>query len=275
MELYERLKEHDRMPRAAYVDASRHLTAIKKTHDGESRLHFHDFFECELILNGTGTQVLDGTTYPLRRGCVYLLTPSDFHTVSGDGLLLVNVMFDEELLSPPLRDGLLGRGGLILYLTEEDTVRLERLAEALLREQEQEGEYARLADRALLEYLLVTLLRKAPPAERREDGALSDVLYYLNLHFAESPSLAHTAKRYGYTQNYFSTRFRELTGMGYTEFLTQLKLSRARRLLCDTVLSATEVAFSSGFGSLSAFYRAFRAEEGLSPLAYRALHKPS
>jgi len=38
-------------------------------------LHWHDYFEIEIVLDGTGTHQYNGTNYPLSEGCAYLLTP--------------------------------------------------------------------------------------------------------------------------------------------------------------------------------------------------------
>ncbi|MBQ8311070.1 MAG: AraC family ligand binding domain-containing protein [Clostridia bacterium] len=81
------------------VDAVRHVTVERRRFHGESRVHFHEFFEIEVIIGGHGRQMLNGTEYTLERGCVYLLSPADFHNVICEGELeLINIMFDESLL---------------------------------------------------------------------------------------------------------------------------------------------------------------------------------
>ena len=42
-----------------------------------ARLHWHEFYELELVLSGTGTHVLNGTEYPWERGRMHLLRLSD------------------------------------------------------------------------------------------------------------------------------------------------------------------------------------------------------
>ena len=45
-------------------------------------MHWHDFYEIEIVIRGTGTQIFNGRNYELKRGCAYLLSPLDFHSVS-------------------------------------------------------------------------------------------------------------------------------------------------------------------------------------------------
>ena len=43
--------------------------------------HWHDYFEMEFFCEGEGTHMLNGKPHAINRGSIYLLTPSDFHTL--------------------------------------------------------------------------------------------------------------------------------------------------------------------------------------------------
>ena len=45
-------------------------------------LHSHNFYEMELVLSGGGEQILNGTSYEMKRGSLSILTPADFHEFS-------------------------------------------------------------------------------------------------------------------------------------------------------------------------------------------------
>ena len=64
-------------------------------------LHWHNFFELEIVLEGHAVQILNGKEYKISRGSVYILSPTDYHkvTISCDKILLWNVMFDESMLT--------------------------------------------------------------------------------------------------------------------------------------------------------------------------------
>ena len=64
-------------------------------------LHWHNFFELEIVLEGHAVQILNGKEYKISRGSVYILSPTDYHkvTISSDKILLWNVMFDESMLT--------------------------------------------------------------------------------------------------------------------------------------------------------------------------------
>ena len=65
-------------------------------------------------------------------------------------------------------------------------------------------------------------------------------------------------------------RFRRATGHSPMRMLREVRMDRARILLTDEYLPVTRVAFEVGYGSVAAFSRAFAADHGASPLAWRA-----
>ncbi|MEU4388154.1 AraC family transcriptional regulator [Promicromonospora sp. NPDC023805] len=65
-------------------------------------------------------------------------------------------------------------------------------------------------------------------------------------------------------------RFRRATGHSPMRMLREVRMHRARTLLTVERLSVTQVAFEVGYGSVAAFSRAFAADHGVSPLAWRA-----
>ncbi|WP_327100461.1 helix-turn-helix transcriptional regulator [Nocardia vinacea] len=64
-------------------------------------------------------------------------------------------------------------------------------------------------------------------------------------------------------------RFRSATGMIWRDFLVQARLIRAMVALAQPGVNILEVAMSVGFGSASAFSRAFRTFAGCTPVEYR------
>ncbi len=76
----------------------------------------------------------------------------------------------------------------------------------------------------------------------------------------------------GLNPNYAMTLFKQVFGLTMREFLTQHRVAHAQRLLITTDQSVLDVAFESGFQSLSRFYAVFSKASGISPLAYRIRH---
>lgn len=68
---------------------------------------------------------------------------------------------------------------------------------------------------------------------------------------------------------YFSEMFRRRLGITLTKFITSARIEKAAQLLRNTDLKIIEIAYASGFGSVSQFNRVFLAATGTTPRLYR------
>lgn len=78
------------------------------------------------------------------------------------------------------------------------------------------------------------------------------------------------AERMHTERSHLFRRCKELVGMSPSDYLREARLARARRLLEDACGNVSEVAYASGFDSLSSFTRAFKARYGAPPSQVRA-----
>ena len=71
------------------------------------------------------------------------------------------------------------------------------------------------------------------------------------------------------TSFYICKLFKRHTGMNFTEYVSRLRIDRAKELLANPNLRISEIAYEVGFQSLTHFNRIFRKLEGQAPTAYR------
>ena len=74
---------------------------------------------------------------------------------------------------------------------------------------------------------------------------------------------------------YFSRIFKQVTGYSFTEYLAKQRIAYAQRLLSDSTLSITEIAFQAGFKSIPTFNRVFKRLEGYSPSEFKEMYANS
>jgi AraC-like DNA-binding protein/ligand-binding sensor protein len=82
-------------------------------------------------------------------------------------------------------------------------------------------------------------------------------------------TLTTVAQASGASMFHFCTLFRATTGVKFTEYVARSRVEDARELLCNRRLRMCDVAYESGFQSLTAFHRAFQRILGQSPTSYR------
>ena len=88
-------------------------------------------------------------------------------------------------------------------------------------------------------------------------------------HADDGLTLAHLAREAGLSTYHFLRIFERLTGATPHQYVMRARLREAAVRLTGAAGRVLDVAFDSGFGDLSNFNRAFRAEFGVSPRAYR------
>ena len=89
---------------------------------------------------------------------------------------------------------------------------------------------------------------------------------------ADAITVNDVAKAANLHPNYAMTLFRKCLGLTINQFITRSRLDAAQAMLVSSEKDVADVAFSSGFGSLSRFYDAFHDKFGVSPAKFRKLH---
>lgn len=250
--------------------------AYEATRSHSSGLHGHHHFLLTLITKGTGVQVLNGREIHFKPGDMFLLSPADFHKntlTNGASFSYYGVKFTYDLLDDRLSE-LCALDRLPLYLHLKDsTAKTARNIFSQLVEECQIGE-ERLGNRAYLQLLLEQLIILAL-REIKKDALVAPMAFinralgYIYSHFSETITVADAATYVGYTPNYFNTCFRQQMGMPFGEYLQQMRLNYAENLLRSSLMPVTEVAYESGFASLSYFSRCFKEARDMSPQKYR------
>jgi AraC-like DNA-binding protein len=95
---------------------------------------------------------------------------------------------------------------------------------------------------------------------------------YIAQHYTEGLTVQEIARCVKLHPNYAMNLFQKTFGTTLINYLTQHRVSHAQRLLATTDLTIAEIAFDSGFNSLSRFNEAFRRACGCSPRDYRRTH---
>ncbi|MGN1024588.1 MAG: helix-turn-helix transcriptional regulator [Lachnospiraceae bacterium] len=93
---------------------------------------------------------------------------------------------------------------------------------------------------------------------------------YIELHFREPLSLGTLAELAGYTEYYFSHKFKKEVGKTPADYLTEKRIECAKQLLSGTSLPIQDISDSLQFGSRSYFSTVFQKLTGVSPSQYRS-----
>ena len=92
---------------------------------------------------------------------------------------------------------------------------------------------------------------------------------YISTHYQEDIRLASLADMVGMTPVSFSRFFRLRTGKTLSDYIIDIRLGFATRMLVDSTRTIAEVCYDCGFNNLSNFNRMFKRKKGCSPKEFR------
>lgn len=101
------------------------------------------------------------------------------------------------------------------------------------------------------------------------DADMEAVCTYLKLNYAKSAPLDELARVAGLSKYHFIRRFSAFTGKTPIEYLTEIRIERAKELLSGDELSVRECAELLGYSDQFYFCRVFKKHVGISPAQYR------
>ncbi len=237
----------------------------------------HDYLKLIQPFAGAGWLVRAGLRVPLRPGDVVLVPAGERHHLEDDGarpLSLYALCVAPRFLTAAGHAGLGAYRhipapgwsgefrGLIRHLLHEQT--LARPGSDLM--------ITGLAWQALGHVVRAASGRAAARPDTAGQPARARVTAYaaeLARTFYHRQSVDAAAAALGLSRRHFTQLFREATGESWLAAMQGHRLAHARRLLRETDRSATSIGFECGFEDITTFYRAFKATEGTSPLAWR------
>lgn len=251
--------------------------------------HYHEFCKLLLLVSGRGAYTVDGQRYLLQSGDVVLVGSRSVHRPEmelGVPYERIIIYIAPEFLQKQstedcdLLECFAGNGGHVLRLKESRRKGLFALAEAV--EKAMSGEpYGReiLSTGALLQ-LLVQLLRhqrlpqeQTPQPVAPQNDRVREWMRYIDSHLAEDLDMDALAERFFVSKYHMMRSFRSQTGFTIHTYLLQRRLLAARQLI-EGGMRATEACYRCGFGSYSAFTRAYGKHLGTTPTGrMAALHE--
>ena len=246
---------------------------LVKKETGDVAVHWHEFYEIELILGGKGVCSIDGIPYALHRGFLYFLSTVSFHELQFDGEVeLINIMFPPNFAnSAHLSTILKSNPHFCATISEEDVCFINVLAKEAAACSQEPGsqEYMEI----ILNCILAKITRIS--SVERRNIAISPInraILYIQDNLTKELTLETVSAVANYSPNYFSEIFKKETGTTFNAYVRNMRLLFAQKLLIYSNLSVTEICFECGFKDYSNFMRCFKNSFGTSPNLFRKEH---
>ncbi len=248
----------------------------------------HEFFVCT---DAHGSQFPAGMEIRQRRGDVFCFPPGMPHYASGSPkagghvVMVSSSMFTPETygdrdthqtLQRITRLALSGRNP--LPVARATSAQVLRIAAEMTQEIKGKKAGYEAAVRCLLQKMLLHLRRDpgvgAETTPRggvtRHEEQIARVLRFIESHFMEEIRVEHVAAMAAMSRSSMHAAFRQVAGCTLVDYVTQVRVRAALRLLRASDATVIQIALDCGFNTTSRFYDAFRKITGKTPREIRA-----
>jgi AraC-like DNA-binding protein/ligand-binding sensor protein len=124
------------------------------------------------------------------------------------------------------------------------------------------------------EHISVVSNRIVVHRENSESPVIRRAREFIVENQTEDLSLGQVAKAVNTSTFHFCKMFKKATGLNFTEYVSRVRVEKARNLLLNPNLRISEIAYEVGFQSLTHFNRVFKKITGQSPTDYRSQLAP-
>ena len=222
--------------------------------------HKHSYIEMLYHINGDGYRKLSDSTqgFTLFDTIIY---PVDCWHVDGSApdenneVYCVWVDIPNLILSHPVK-------------IQDQEGQFEKLFSEIYKESLRDDPIPQVMS-LLIKTLLIQILRVE---EESKTTTIDKITQYLNLHFTENVSLNDIARTVHISKSFLTKYFKQKMGITIIQYVHNMRIQTAKRLLITTDKTIAEIAFDSGFESPKYFFRIFKGKENVSPYQYRKNH---
>ncbi|WP_316816289.1 AraC family transcriptional regulator [Pedobacter nyackensis] len=260
------------------------------THMLISSFHFHDMCELVWIEKSHGKRIVGDHIGDFEDNDLVFMGPDLPHIWQNDksflnskegavkstviyfpANILTNLTDDQNVLSRT--QDLIGRGGRGLKFTGETN---EKVKEILLQLHHQNGFERIISVVRILEILsnsneysyLASIVFKNQYDEK-DSNRINKVYQFLMENFQRDILLQEVADLCNMTTNSFCRFFKARSQKSLTQFINEIRIGHACKLLQNADYSITDVCFSSGYNNLTNFNKFFKEIKGMKPSEYR------
>ncbi len=252
--------------------------------------HFHSEYEIVYVIDGSGNRFVGDNIESFRSGDFVLLGSNLPHFWKSDEFYhqserennvkyvvihFSNVFFDNGVWEFPefqrIRDMLQRSSRGVFFSAEVSKLAEEKIFKVL---------NSKGLDRVIHTLGLLQLLSKAEDyrllagelyqfeLHKYIDDRFSKVLHYLNSSYLRKIELKEVAAVANLHPSAFCRYFKEKSSKSLSEFVNDLRIGYACRLIMEGRMSISQICFESGFNNLSNFNRSFKRQTGFTPSAY-------
>ncbi|SER50043.1 AraC-type DNA-binding protein [Gracilibacillus ureilyticus] len=248
------------------------LYESKHTKGDRVENHHHEIYQVLYALEGMGEIKLDGELHHFEQDYLTFIKPFTQHAIIPDKKLTVLVLaFDQRVMDKSIYEKLPLNETKFIGLNPFDSSEIRQTLRTLLYEQANQTNEQEMALKIFLSQLLLLMVRGEKKSPVSDANALraERLKEYIDSHYYEWIHAEDLAARLGISTRHMNTIFKENYQQTPIQYLTEVRVGLAKKMLAETDKDIASICFEAGFESISTFYRAFKNIVSISPNKYR------
>ena len=255
-----------------------------------NKLHHHPELQLIYILEGTGDLFIEDSICTFEPGKLFLFGPNQSHILQSDPKYFrdncelksraISIFFHEKSLGDGFFDisetsiikKLLHKAKRSLEFAPEVSHHIGKEIQDMLNKQgfdrflEVLSILNKLAQSSDYSFLTNSIAQHPPTDEESE--RIENIINYILNHYKDDIKLSTIAEVANYSRTSFCRFFKERTRKTFTQFLNEVRVSQACKMLRNTDLNVSQICFESGFNNISNFNRQFKRITNTTPKKY-------
>jgi AraC family L-rhamnose operon transcriptional activator RhaR len=262
-------------------------------------LHAHDFIEISYVASGAGIHVIGEKEYEVKKGDLFFINynmPHEFRSLNqsnSQSLIINNCVFKPEFIDSTLAEcknfydiakHLLFRSlfpkdiepNIDFKLIDIDTKDIEAIYKKMSKEfSKKESGYMELLRLYVMELMIIIFrtmdkVKQIPDKDTNSNMMVVEkIIEHLQNNYCNSLNLQDLSMMFFLSPNYISRLFKEFTGNTLTEYIQNIRIEEACRLLKETDKKILTISEEVGYKDLKHFQQVFKKITGTTPSLLR------
>lgn len=239
-------------------------------------------YDINYIISGDRKMITPSYSYSYHSGDVSMGEPFTYHrTISESNMPYERILikFTPEFVDPFLKQvGMDIFGELykqrLFHFSEQARENIEKMFFDMLFEYGKDVPYKEVILQGMLFRLLTNIYENKLNVEMTKyktslTEPVLNCIYYIENHYNDKISIEAVAELCHFSCSHFSRLFNSQLGMSFSEYLGNVRIGHAKRLLLQTDKSITEIALDTGFCNGDYLSARFKNKVGMTPTAFR------
>ncbi len=245
-----------------------------------SGVHAHKNHELYYLAKGNTKYLIGDEIYAVEAGSVVFVPRGIYHMTDSGGnpnierylISFGDDMFDDD--TRLLLDELIACRLINIPVNRIDELKklFSSLESSVCKEDELSAATKKIKVLSILSYIC-RHKREYVNQVSESDKIVHDISEYVKLHYGDDLNLSLLSRMFSVSESHLSRKFKSVSGVGLTEYITFVRIMNAERLLKNNNITIIEVAELCGFNDSNYFSTVFKKIKGITPLKFSKIRE--